>query len=74
MADLTVSKKLLKNGNVEVTLTFVAVAKKSAPASASGKMLLGYSSGFKTIDDTEGDKINVVYGWNSGVAQAPKAV
>jgi hypothetical protein len=60
-----ITKKQNKDGSTEITVVFTAKAKKTAILSASGKMLLGYSSGFKTVDDTEGDKINVVYGWNA---------
>ena len=69
---MKIAKRPLKDGSVEVTCTFISKAKAKAEPSSSGKMLLGYSSGFKTLSEAEGDKINIVYGWNSGVAK-PKA-
>jgi len=70
---MKLTKKQLKDGSTEITLVFVAQPKGKAPLSASGKMLLGYSSGFKQVSEAEGDKINIVYGWNaSGQAVQPK--
>lgn len=70
---MKLTKRQLKDGTTEITVVFIAKAKAKAEPSASGKMLLGYSSGFKTVAEAEGDKINIVYGWNSGLVAPAKA-
>lgn len=69
---MTVKKEKLKDGSIRVTCVFVSGPKDSAGLSQSGKMLLGYSSGFRQVSETEGDKINIVYGWNAQAQTKPK--
>ena len=67
MAREKVTEEIMKDGNIKVSVVFIATAKEKSPLSSSGKMLNGYASGF--IGTDTGAKINIVYGWNS---QVPK--
>ncbi len=69
---MKIAKKKLQNGDTEITVVFVATAKDRAELSSTGKMLKGFASGFKQVSEVEGDRINIVYGWN--VEPAKRAV
>jgi hypothetical protein len=67
MAREKITEEVLKDGNIKVTVVFLATSKATSPDSTSGKMVNGYASGFMATDT--GAKINIVYGWNKN---APK--
>lgn len=57
-------REKLANGDIKITLSFVAKARESAILSKAGGMLIGFKSGFVNCDTAIGDKINVLYGYN----------
>jgi hypothetical protein len=69
---MKIGKKVLKDGSMEITVIFTALARSKAVQSGSGKMLLGYSSGFKAVPNGDGDKINICYGWNTATPSTTK--
>lgn len=69
MAREKITEQVMPDGNIKVTVVFLAYPRETAPLSASGKQLNGYAEGFKTTDS--GAKLNIVYGYS---ISAPKAV
>lgn len=55
---------LTKKGNT-VTIVFEALPEGDAPLSSTGKMKLGYASGWQGTAD--GSKINICYGYPNKV-------